>query len=190
MYELTKFGVYFSTSRSSRRFGLKGPMAHGLEALRCMSIAAWKGYDHEEHWQATRRGLLEPEHHNVRSHQFLVETLHFITFRGPLLFKNQACAASPSEKTVSEKSAFDIGHLYRYHRILDTSVHRTNFLSAEAANQDVGVKVALMVGGPTVAPSQALGTSLNASDMFAFCSQFRCTSRAYDFLVPPCTTFT
>ena len=123
----------------------------------------------------------------MRSNQFLVETLHFITFRGPLLLKNQA-AASPSEKTVSEKSAFDIGHLY--HRILDTSVHRTNFLFAEAANQDVGVKVALMVGGPTVAPSQALGTSLNASDMFAFCSHFRCTSRAYDFLVPPCTTFT
>ena len=55
LYEtLTNFGVYFSTSRSSRQFGLNGP----IEALRCMSIAAWKGYDHEEHRQATRRGLL------------------------------------------------------------------------------------------------------------------------------------
>ena len=55
--------ILFSTSRSFRQFG-NGPMSHGLEALRCMSIAAWKGYDHEEHRQATRRGLLA-----LKSHQ-------------------------------------------------------------------------------------------------------------------------
>lgn len=104
LYEtLTNFGVYFSTSRSSRQFGLNGP----IEALRCMSIAAWKGYDHEEHRQATRRGLLALKLHQditVMSVKLCVTinflwrhftySLHLFQRIFTLLLKNQACPAS------------------------------------------------------------------------------------------------